>query len=176
MPNDNQLDLLRLPPHSIEAEQSVLGGLMLENIAWDKIADLIGDDDFYRDDHRRIYKHISKLIEANRPADVITVGESLERNAELESVGGLAYVGMLSINTPSAANIRRYAAREGLSQSDEQGHATGLMQRVRVLAEVLHEEASSLVIGDSALGRANDLLAFRDRRGDRHGIEEPADV
>ena len=70
MPNDNQLDLLRVPPHSIEAEQSVLGGLMLENIAWDKIADLIGEDDFYRDDHRRIYKHISKLIEANRPADV----------------------------------------------------------------------------------------------------------
>ncbi len=109
MPNDNQLDLLRVPPHSIEAEQSVLGGLMLENVAWDKIADLVGEDDFYRDDHRRIYKHISKLIEANRPADVITVGESLERNAELESVGGLAYVGMLSTNTPSAANIRRYA-------------------------------------------------------------------
>jgi replicative DNA helicase len=109
MPNDNQLDLLRVPPHSIEAEQSVLGGLMLENVAWDKIADLVGEDDFYRDDHRRIYKHISKLIEANRPADVITVGESLERNAELESAGGLAYVGMLSTNTPSAANIRRYA-------------------------------------------------------------------
>ncbi len=109
MPNDNQLDLLRVPPHSIEAEQSVLGGLMLENVAWDKIADLIGEGDFYRDDHRRIYKHISKLIEANRPADVITVGESLERNAELEAVGGLAYVGMLSTNTPSAANIRRYA-------------------------------------------------------------------
>ncbi|MEO5861741.1 MAG: replicative DNA helicase [Burkholderiales bacterium] len=109
MPNDHQLDLLRVPPHSIEGEQSVLGGLMLENVAWDKIADLIGEDDFYRDDHRRIYKHISKLIEANRPADVITVGESLERSAELESVGGLAYVGMLSNNTPGAANIRRYA-------------------------------------------------------------------
>ncbi|MDQ3259982.1 MAG: replicative DNA helicase [Pseudomonadota bacterium] len=109
MPNDHQLDLLRVPPHSIEGEQSVLGGLMLENVAWDKIADLIGEDDFYRDDHRRIYKHISKLIEANRPADVITVGESLERSAELESVGGLAYVGMLSTNTPGAANIRRYA-------------------------------------------------------------------
>ena len=109
MPNDNQLDLLRVPPHSIEAEQSVLGGLMLENVAWDKIADLVGEDDFYRDDHRRIYRHISKLIEANRPADVITVGESLERSADLESVGGLAYVGMLTTNTPSAANIRRYA-------------------------------------------------------------------
>ena len=109
MPNDNQLDLLRVPPHSIEAEQSVLGGLMLENVAWDKIADLISEDDFYRDDHRRIYRHISKLVEANRPADVITVGESLERSAELESVGGLAYVGMLTTNTPSAANIRRYA-------------------------------------------------------------------
>ena len=109
MPNDNQLDLLRVPPHSIEAEQSVLGGLMLENVAWDKIADLVSEDDFYRDDHRRIYRHISKLIEANRPADVITVGESLERSADLESVGGLAYVGMLTTNTPSAANIRRYA-------------------------------------------------------------------
>ena len=75
----------------------------------DKIADLVGEDDFYRDDHRRIWKHISKLIEANRPADVITVVESLERNAELETVGGLTYVGMLSNNTPSAANIRRYA-------------------------------------------------------------------
>ena len=74
MPNDNQLDLLRVPPHSIEAEQSVLGGLMLENVSWDKIADLVSVDDFYRDDHRRIYHHISKLIEANRPADVITVG------------------------------------------------------------------------------------------------------
>ena len=109
MPNDNQLDLLRVPPHSIEAEQSVLGGLMLENVSWDKIADLVSADDFYRDDHRRIYHHISKLIEANRPADVITVGESLERSAEIESVGGLAYVGMLTTNTPSAANIRRYA-------------------------------------------------------------------
>ena len=109
MPNDNQLDLLRVPPHSIEAEQSVLGGLMLENVSWDKIADLVSADDFYRDDHRRIYHHISKLIEASRPADVITVGESLERSAELESVGGLGYVGMLTTNTPSAANIRRYA-------------------------------------------------------------------
>ena len=109
MPNDNQLEMMRVPPHSVEAEQSVLGGLMLENVAWDKIADLVGEDDFYRDDHRRIWKHISKLIEANRPADVITVVESLERNAELETVGGLTYVGMLSNNTPSAANIRRYA-------------------------------------------------------------------
>ena len=109
MPDDNQLEMMRVPPHSVEAEQSVLGGLMLENVAWDKIADLVGEDDFYRDDHRRIWKHISKLIEANRPADVITVVESLERNAELETVGGLSYVGMLSNNTPSAANIRRYA-------------------------------------------------------------------
>ena len=109
MPDDNQLEMMRVPTHSVEAEQSVLGGLMLENVAWDKIADLVGEDDFYRDDHRRIWKHISKLIEANRPADVITVVESLERNAELETVGGLSYVGMLSNNTPSAANIRRYA-------------------------------------------------------------------
>ncbi len=106
---DAPVDLIRLPPHSVEAEQSVLGGLLLENTAWDRIADLIGESDFYRADHRLIYRHITKLIEANRPADAITVSESLESTRELESVGGLAYIGALSQNTPSSVNIRRYA-------------------------------------------------------------------
>jgi len=100
---------LRMPPHSVEAEQSVLGGLLLENGAWDRIGDLIAEDDFYRADHRLIYRHISKLIETSKPADVLTVAESLERSAELANSGGLAYLATLAQNTPSAANIRRYA-------------------------------------------------------------------
>jgi replicative DNA helicase len=107
--NDQQVESLKLPPHSIEAEQSVLGGLLLENGAWDKIADLVADADFYRHDHRLIYRHITKLIEHGRPADVVTVAESLDNSAELANVGGLAYLGALAQNTPSAANIRRYA-------------------------------------------------------------------
>ncbi len=106
---DTQVELIKLPPHSIEAEQSVIGGLLLDNAAWDRVADIIGESDFYRADHRLIYRHISKLIGHSRPADVITVAESLESTRELDSVGGLAYLGALAQNTPSAANIRRYA-------------------------------------------------------------------
>src|SRR3954471_7438745 len=106
---DPQIDALKLPPYSIEAEQSVLGGLLLDNTAWEKIADILTDNEFYRADHREIYRHISKLIEDNKPADALTVAESLERSAKLEEVGGQAYLGSLAVNTPSAANIRRYA-------------------------------------------------------------------
>ena len=106
---DPQLDSLRIPPHSIEAEQSVLGGLLLDNAAWDKIADFVGADDFYRYDHRLIFQHIVKLINNAKPADVITVFESLSSAAKAEEVGGITYLNALAQNTPSAANIRRYA-------------------------------------------------------------------
>ena len=106
---DAQVDILKLPPHSLEAEQSVLGGLLLDNTAWDRVADLMTEGDFYRADHRLIYRHISKLIEQSRPADVVTVAESLEATKDLPTVGGLAYISALAGNTPSAANIRRYA-------------------------------------------------------------------
>ena len=106
---DPQLALLKTPPHSIEAEQSVLGGLMLDNDAWLKVADLIGENDFYRTDHQLIYHAIGRLTEKNRPADVITVAEEIDRLGKLEEVGGLAYLGQLVQSTPSAANIRRYA-------------------------------------------------------------------
>lgn len=106
---DDSLESLKLPPHSVEAEQSVLGGLLLENEALDKIADILTDGDFYRHDHRLIYQHIGKLIEHNKPADIVTVAESLESTAELSGIGGLAYLGALAQNTPTAANIRRYA-------------------------------------------------------------------
>lgn len=107
--SDPQLDSLRVPPHSIEAEQSVLGGLLLDNAAWDRIADFVNEDDFYRYDHRIIFQHIVKLINATKPADVITVFEALSTSGKAEEVGGLAYLNALAQNTPSAANIRRYA-------------------------------------------------------------------
>ena len=101
--------MIKLPPHSVEAEQSVLGGLLLENSAWDRIADLITEADFYRADHRLIYRHISKLVANARPADVITVAESLDSTKDLQTAGGIPYLSALATNTPSAANIRRYA-------------------------------------------------------------------
>ncbi len=106
---DPQMDALRLPPQSIEAEQSVLGGLLLDNAAWDRVSDIVGENEFYRADHRLIFQHIILLIENGKPADVLTVAESLERSAKLEDAGGQAYLGSLALNTPSAANIRRYA-------------------------------------------------------------------
>ena len=100
---------LPLPPHSVEAEQSVLGGLLLENSAWDRIADVVAGEDFYRHEHRIIFRTITALINENRPADVITVQEFLERSDEIEAAGGFNYLISLAQNTPSAANIRRYA-------------------------------------------------------------------
>jgi len=109
MQTDPQLDYLRVPPHSIEAEQSVLGGLLLDNAAFDRISDVLAEEDFYRYDHRLIWQHISRLISLSRPADVITVHESLATSGKAEEVGGLPYLNALAHNTPSAANIRRYA-------------------------------------------------------------------
>ena len=106
---DPQLLAMRVPPHSIEAEQSLLGGLLLDNQAFDKIADQVTADDFYRDDHRRIFRHLVKLIQAAKPADVVTVAESIDASEDRERTGGAAYLGALSRNTPSALNIRRYA-------------------------------------------------------------------
>src|SRR6478752_247971 len=85
---DPQLLQLKVPPHSIEAEQSLLGALLLDNQAFDRVADLVTGEDFYRDDHRRIWRHISKLIEQNRPADVITVAESIETSEDKDKTGG----------------------------------------------------------------------------------------
>lgn len=100
---------IRIPPHSTEAEQSVLGALLLDNQAFEKVADLIGAEDFYKDDHRRIWRHISRMVEANREADVLTVSESIEASEDKDKTGGAAYLGTLAQNVPSALNVRRYA-------------------------------------------------------------------
>jgi len=100
---------LKIPPYSIEAEQSVLGGLMLDNAAWDQVADRINEADFYRADHRLIFRAIRSLAEKVSPFDVVTLAEWLEKNQQLEDAGGGAYLGVLARDTPSAANICAYA-------------------------------------------------------------------
>ena len=100
---------LKVPPHSIEAEQAVLGGLMLDNRAWEQIADRISEEDFYRKEHRLIFRAIAILESKDSPFDVITLSEELEKHEELADAGGLAYLGRLAKETPSAANIRAYA-------------------------------------------------------------------
>lgn len=108
-PPADDLALLRTPPHSVEAEQSILGGLMLDNLAWDKVNDILREDDFYRYDHRLIFKTILNLVEKSHPADVLTVFESLQNQGRLDDVGGMAYLNALATGVGSAANIRRYA-------------------------------------------------------------------
>jgi replicative DNA helicase len=109
VPDDLPLDQLKLPPHSLEAEQSVLGGLMLDNDAADRIGDVVNADDFYSDAHRIVYRHVTQLIAEGKPADVVTVSEALASTQKLDYVGGLAYLGALAQNVPTAANIRHYA-------------------------------------------------------------------
>jgi replicative DNA helicase len=108
-PPDDDVARLRVPPHSVEAEQSVLGGLLLDNLAWDRAADLLTDSDFYRHEHRLIYAAIGALVGASKPADVITVFEQLQSLGKAEDSGGLAYLNALAQSVPSAANMRRYA-------------------------------------------------------------------
>ncbi|NOY62173.1 MAG: replicative DNA helicase [Gammaproteobacteria bacterium] len=107
---DAATSALRVPPHSIEAEQAVLGGLMLDNDAWDQVPDIVAENDFYRRDHRLIFRAIATLVDQSTPFDVITLSEWLESVAELDGVGGLAYLGALAKETPSAANIKAYAS------------------------------------------------------------------
>jgi replicative DNA helicase len=106
---DAATEALKVPPHSNEAEQSVLGGLMLDNGAWDKAGDLVVEEDFYRRDHRLIFRAVKHLAELGSPFDVVTLAEWLDKLAELENVGGIQYLGTLVSNTPSAANIKSYA-------------------------------------------------------------------
>jgi replicative DNA helicase len=109
MGGDGGTDGLRLPPHSVEAEQSVLGGLMLDAAAWDQVADRVIAEDFYRNDHRLIFEAVAGLIERNQPCDAVTLSGYLEGQGVLDQVGGLSYLGSLARDTPSAANIRAYA-------------------------------------------------------------------
>ena len=108
-PVDAETESLKLPPYSLEAEQAVLGGLMIDNSTWDQVSDVLMEADFYRADHRLIYSAIFDLAEENNPYDVVTLSEWLDSRNELNNVGGLSYLGSLAKNTPTAANIKAYA-------------------------------------------------------------------
>ena len=108
-PDDTSTTLLKLPPHSLEAERSVLGGLMLDDNAWDQVSSILSAEDFYRGDHRTIYRCMTELAEQNKPLDIITISEALDALGELDKIGGVAYVAELANNTPTASNVRAYA-------------------------------------------------------------------
>ncbi|MBO7411730.1 MAG: replicative DNA helicase, partial [Ottowia sp.] len=107
-PSDPQIENLRVPPHSAEAEASVLGGLLLDNNAFDRVEGVVGENDFYRYEHRIIYASLKRLIAANKPADAVTVHEDLERQGKAQEAGGLPYLAALVQQVPSASNIRQY--------------------------------------------------------------------
>ena len=189
--SDPALAQLRVPPHSIEAEQSVLGGLLLDNAAWDRIGDLVTDGDFYRDEHRRIYRQIRSLLEKGKPADVVTVAEALDAAGESEHTGGLAYLGELANNTPSAANIRRYAEivrerailRQLVAAADEiAGNALNPLGRD---AKTLLDEAEAKVFEIAEKGaRVSDgfvhinplLTQVVERIQELHDRDNPSDI
>lgn len=106
---DKKVEKLKIPPHSIEAEQSVLGSMLIAPDSWDKVAEVVIDEDFYNRSHQVIFRAILRLLGDNKPVDLITVSEELENHDELEEAGGFAYLGELAKNTPSAANVVAYA-------------------------------------------------------------------
>ncbi|MHB8423843.1 MAG: replicative DNA helicase [Gammaproteobacteria bacterium] len=103
------LEAMRIPPHSVEAEQAVLGGLMLDNATWEQVADRLREEDFYRQDHRLIFRAITELTDSSTPFDVVTLAEWLQSRNQQEQAGGLAYLATLARDTPTAANVRAYA-------------------------------------------------------------------
>jgi len=150
------------PPHSIEAEQSVLGGLLIDASAWDQVADVVSAEDFYRPDHRLIFEALGELIASGRPGDVITVSEQLERRARLEDAGGLAYLGTLARDTPTAANVRAYA---GIVR--ERALLRSLIEAGRAIASSVFADdgLSARELVDRAEARVFEIAEQGTRRG-----------
>ena len=149
---EDDLARLRVPPHSIEAEQSVLGGLLIDNSAWDRAAEVVQEGDFYRLEHKLIFAAIGRLITAGKPADVITVNEDLGMQGKAEDCGGLAYLNALAQAVPSAGNLRRYAEivrersvlRKLVTASDEIASAA-LAPQGRTVSAILDEAESKIL-------------------------------
>ena len=159
---ESDLDIQRLlPPHSIEAEQAVIGGLLLANDRWDDVADLLTDTDFYRADHRHIFRAMQLLVDAEMPLDVVTLIDKLGNLELLEKTGGLPYLAELALNTPSAANIRAYAvAVQEKSLSRQLLLAANHIEKItrnpdgRAAADIIAEAERQLI--DIAEGRAKE--------------------
>ena len=148
---DDDVARLRVPPHSVEAEQSVLGGLLLDNGAWDRVGDLLTESDFYRYEHRLIFTAMAALVNGSKPADVITVSEQLQSLGKSEESGGLTYLNALAQSVPSAANIRRYAEivrersvlRKLVAASDEIA-TTAFNPQGRPVSQILDDAESKI--------------------------------
>jgi replicative DNA helicase len=159
--DDRDVARIKMSPHSPEAEQSVLGGLLLSNDGWDSVAEAVSANDFYRPNHRLIFKQISKLAEAGDPVDVITVADKLTANGELDAAGGLSYLAELASNTPSASNLRAYAqvVRErsslrSLIEVAQDIAESGFNPEGRNSSELINE-AERLIMQISEIGRAS---------------------
>lgn len=149
-----------LPPCAIEAEQSVLGGLLLDNAAFDRIDGQLQADDFYSAAHQSIYRAIVSLLSRGEPADVITVSDAIERAGEAERTGGLAYLGELAANTPSAANVGAYARMVGDAKARRNMIAVG-----QHIIELARERGSDAIArADKAAGIVASLSAHRDNK------------
>jgi replicative DNA helicase len=189
--SDPQLVALRVPPHSVEAEQSLLGALLIDNQAFDRIADLVSGEDFYRDDHRRIWRHIAKLAEHSRPADVVTVAESIEASEDKDRTGGAAYLAALAQNTPSSLNVRRYAelvreraVQRRLAQVATEIAESALAPSGKEVAQLLDEAESKIFqIAESGARKDQGLIGISpvltkvfERIDHLHSQDNPSDV
>jgi replicative DNA helicase len=188
---DPQLVALKLPPHSVEAEQSLLGALLIDNQAFDRVADIVAAGDFYRDDHRRIWRHIARLVEASRPADVVTVAESIEASEDKDKTGGTAYLAALAQNTPSALNVRRYAelvrersVQRRLAQVATEIAETALAPVGKDVDQLLDEAESKIFqIAESGARKDQGLIGISpvlakvfERIDHLHSQENPSDI
>jgi replicative DNA helicase len=175
---DNRIEQLRVPPQSIEAEQAVLGGLMLAPDAYDRIADHLVDRDFYRRDHQLIFRAIRELAEKNRPYDAVTLGEWFESMGQAEQVAGGAYLVELASTTPSAANIVAYAEivrdKAVLRQLIEVGTDIvndGFQPEGRDTSEILSTaESSVLAIAEASTRGRSDFIAVNDAMKDAFDV------
>src|SRR5919109_1726142 len=188
---DAQLVALKVPPHSVEAEQSLLGALLIDNQAFDRIADLVSGEDFYRDDHRRIWRHVQKLVENSRPADVVTVAESIEASEDKDKTGGPAYLAALAQNTPSSANVRRYAelvreraVQRRLAQVATEIAETALAPTGKDVGQLLDEAESKIFqIAESGARKDQGLVGISpvlakvfERIDHLHSQDNPSDI
>ncbi len=188
---DQSLVALRVPPHSVEAEQSLLGALLIDNQAFDRVADVVSAEDFYRDDHRRIWRHIAKLVEAGRPADVVTVSESIEASEDKDKTGGPTYLAALAQNTPSSLNVRRYAelvreraVQRRLAQVATEIAETALAPTGKDVGQLLDEAESKIFqIAESGARKDQGLIGMSpilaevfERIDHLHSQENPSDI
>src|SRR5210317_447009 len=168
-----RVDDLKVPPHSMEAEQSVIGGLMLDNKSWDEIADIINEQDFYRHDHSLILRAINALAGDDQPYDVVTVSEWLGSRGELETIGGLAYLSILANDTPTAVNtkayaniVREYAVLRSLIQIGNEISASAYNADGRSSKELLDEaERKVFMIAEASAGSREGFEAINDLIG-----------